>query len=108
AAMFFLLACSSSTHHLVMASDTSATRQQYLRVPMAFEPNAGQSHTDAGFLARGPGYTILLNPTRARFSLRAKKSSAAQLVGMSIVGGNPAAIAEPGARQVGVSNYFRG
>jgi hypothetical protein len=54
------------------ASD-AATRQRvwaaYGRLPLAFEPNTGQSDPRVKFLARGPGYTLGLLPTEAVFVL---------------------------------------
>ncbi|HEV7397024.1 MAG TPA: SBBP repeat-containing protein, partial [Pyrinomonadaceae bacterium] len=38
--------------------------QKYGRIPLSFEANRGQADEGARFLARGPGYNILLKPDR--------------------------------------------
>src|SRR5258708_1667208 len=43
----------------------------YGRLPLAFEPNQGQSHSPVKFLARGSGYSIYLEPAQATLALRA-------------------------------------
>lgn len=47
-----------------------AIRAQMLELPLSFEPNRGQTDATVSFLARGPGYGILLTPTEAVLTLR--------------------------------------
>ena len=42
----------------------------YGRLPLAFEPNQGQTHDRVQFLSRGPGYTLFLARTEAVLTLR--------------------------------------
>ena len=66
-------------------------RQAYGRLPLAFELNRGQADDSLNFLARGPGYTLGLAPTRVIFSLfdsstfakRDKSTDAAAVAGGS-------------------------
>ena len=55
--------------------------ENYGKLPLSFEPNQGQASSEVKFLARGNGYTLLLNSTEAVFTLqksegRRKKQSA--------------------------------
>ena len=38
-------------------------------LPLAFEPNLGQAGPRTAFVARGPGYSLMLNPTDVRLTL---------------------------------------
>ena len=60
---------------------TSATViHEYAQLPMAFEPNVGQSNGQAKFLARGNGYALFLAPTEAELVLR-KPSNSKSVIG---------------------------
>ena len=43
---------------------------QYSKLPLAFEPNVGQSDNETEFLARGDGYSLLLAPGESRIILK--------------------------------------
>ena len=45
-------------------------RADYAKLPLAFEPNQGQTDPQVKFLSRGPGYTLFLTPSEAVLSLR--------------------------------------
>src|SRR5262249_48545876 len=51
------------------------TSAAYGLLPMGFEPNRGQTDARVEFLARGPGYTALLEPAQAVMSLKNGTSS---------------------------------
>jgi hypothetical protein len=51
------------------ATTSPRSGAQYGELPMAFEPNQGQSAREVRFLARGPGYDLLLTPTAAVLTL---------------------------------------
>src|SRR5207249_1499829 len=54
--------------HNSTASDPSARpalSAEMLRLPMQFEPNAGQTDSQVQFLSRSPGYTLFFTPTEA-------------------------------------------
>jgi hypothetical protein len=44
--------------------------ERYGRLPLAFEPNVGQTDAQVRFVARGSGYTLFLTDTAAVFALR--------------------------------------
>ena len=95
----------------------------YGRLPLAFEPNRGQTARQVDFLARGSGYSLFLTPTEAVFSLKhpaAKpgalarcKAQAAQemaqsVLRMQLVGANPNARPNGMDALPGKANYFLG
>lgn len=45
------------------------------QLPLAFEPNRGQSHHEVKFLARGSGYTLALTAAEAVFALHTPQAS---------------------------------
>jgi hypothetical protein len=47
-----------------------AIAERYGKLPLAFEPNVGQTDPQVKFLARGSGYTVFLTDTAAVFALR--------------------------------------
>ena len=63
----------------------------YGKLPLTFEPNAGQTDENARFISRGHGYALFLRDTEAVFALQ-KKTSAKQIktaiVKMKIAGAN--------------------
>jgi len=44
-------------------------RAEFMSLPLAFEANQGQAAADANFVARGPGYQILLAPAGASLEI---------------------------------------
>ena len=93
--------------------------KSYGALPMSFEVNQGQTDSSVRFLARGPGYTILLSPGEAtlalqssqpdrRFPEKAQPKPFTRVLSMKIEGANPSAAAQALDRLPGVSNYFIG
>jgi hypothetical protein len=86
----------------------------YAALPLAFEPNQGQTDAQVKYMARGNGYILFLTADDAVFSLHspsaartARKDSTAVLH-MQLVGGNsPAKVASSG-QLPGRTNYFLG
>ena len=78
----------------------------YGQLPLSFEANQGQTDSQVNFLSRGNGYSLFLTPTKAVLSL--KQGDTSNVVGMRIVGANPASRAVGLDKQAGVSNYFIG
>ena len=78
--------------------------QRYGSLPLAFEPNQGQSDSRVKFLSRGGGYTVFLTETGAVLTL---EDAAGSAVRASLVGASPATIdgADPLS---GHSNYLLG
>jgi len=55
-------------------ASTPRRLENYGKLPMAFEPNLGQSRSPARFLARGRGYALFLTGDGMVLSLRSQKS----------------------------------
>jgi hypothetical protein len=74
------------------AKSSPVTLTQYGQVPLAFEPNVGQTDQQVKFMARGSGYGLFLTPTEAVLSLghsAAKKNCANNIISvvrMSLMG----------------------
>jgi len=106
----------------------------YAALPLAFEPNQGQTDAQVKYMARGNGYTLFLTAKDAVFSLRSpsaesktatvrrgtelhaknpprqrntRKDSIA-VVRMQLVGGNSLAKVSASGQLPGKSNYFLG
>ncbi len=76
-----------------------------LRLPMAFEENHGQVDGDVDYLARGRGYSVLLDDGNALLALG--NGTKGYAVRMSLVdGGTGTVVARD--RQPGIANYFLG
>ena len=78
----------------------------YGQLPLSFEANQGQTDSRVNFLSRGAGYSLFLTPTKAVLSL--KQGDTSNVVGMKLVGANPASRAVGLDKQAGVSNYLIG
>ena len=79
--------------------------EAYGKLPLSFEVNQGQTDPQVRFVARGPGYTLLLKSTEAVLLPNHDRPGALQ---MQLVGSNPQP-AISGLEQVpGASNYLRG
>jgi hypothetical protein len=97
-----------------------------IQLPTAFEPNLGQTNGRFHFVARAPGYTMLISPggavvlTRKTWgqtpaSTRPKTGALGRVyqspdaaTSINIVGAAAAALPEPFDRQPGISAYFIG
>lgn len=78
--------------------------ERYGNLPLAFEPNQGQSDSRVKFLSRGSGYTVFLTETGTVLTLDGAEGSA---IRASLIGAAPARIdgADPLS---GHSNYIVG
>ncbi|HKO99516.1 MAG TPA: SBBP repeat-containing protein [Pyrinomonadaceae bacterium] len=52
-----------------------AFENTYSKLPMSFEPNQGQSETQADFIARGSGYSVFLTSTEAVLAINRPQAS---------------------------------
>jgi len=77
---------------------------EFGKLPLSFEPGAAG---DAGFTARGRGYSIRLTRSGAELRLRPAKAQAATIE-MEISGGNAEAKLGGERRLAGTANYFIG
>jgi hypothetical protein len=89
---------------------SSRMQASYAALPLAFEPNQGQTDAQVKYLARGSGYTLFLTANDAVFSLRSRhaKNESNAVVRMHLAGGNSLAKIEGGDPLPGVANYFLG
>jgi len=79
-------------------------REAFGRLPLAFEENRGQAEASAKFIARAPGYTVLLGEADAVVRL----PGGAAAFRMSLAGGARAPRVSTTDRQVAVSHYLIG
>jgi hypothetical protein len=70
ATSFAAQAASSTTSPISAQAAKPRIVEGYGKLPLAFEPNQGQSAKEVTFLARGPGYGLFLTPTEAVLTLR--------------------------------------
>jgi hypothetical protein len=88
----------------------------YGELPLAFEPNVGQTDDQVDFLSRGTGYSLFLTPGAAVLSLHQPAESrdgssatgASDVLQMQLLGANPAARVASQDALPGKSNYFIG
>ncbi len=73
-------------------------------LPLSFEVNEGQTDPAVKFLARGRGFALFLTSEGARL----RSSVANAVLGLSLVGPNPAARVEGQDKLTGNSHYFLG
>jgi hypothetical protein len=79
------------------------------RLPLIFEANQGQADPSVKFLARGAGYTLLLDETGAKLVLQtASAAQTEKAVHMTLVGGNPASTLDATGPLPGKTNYLLG
>jgi hypothetical protein len=79
------------------------------QLPLSFEVNRGQADARVDFLARGQGYTLLLNGPEAVLRLAGSPESGnAAVVRLEVVGGNAEAPAAGRDPLPGSVNYFLG
>src|SRR5215469_8470255 len=67
-------------------SETDISRSILGNLPLQFEENKGQADGNTHFLARGPGYTLLLNPDGLELNLRQKGNRPTRHLSMHLVG----------------------
>jgi hypothetical protein len=79
------------------------------RLPVAFEPNVGQSAEPVKFLAHGSGYGLFLTRGEAALSLSAaREGNSAPMVRMQFSGANPTTDVSATEKLAGRTNYFIG
>ncbi len=78
----------------------------YGKLPLSFEANKGQTDSRVNFLSRGAGYSLFLTPSKAVLLL--KQGDTNNVVGMRLIGANPASRVGGRSKLPGVSNYLIG
>ena len=115
------------SHPAVKADPDAAAKAdisiRYGKLPLAFEPNFGQTDSRVRFLSRGSGYVLSLTPDEAILALRKpsraietreqlRKSVAPQITSqvlrVGLIGANRAARIEGVGKLAGIVNYFIG
>jgi hypothetical protein len=77
----------------IRQTNRASISASYMRLPLSFERNQGQTDSRVKFLARGNGYTLFLTPIEAVLALRkADKSSSAPRSGVGLPSGRSAPI----------------
>ncbi len=87
-------------------SNSSAVKESYGKLPLAFEPNYGQTADAVKFLARGNGYTLFLTPAEAVFAMR--QGAKRDTLRMNLTGANAKAKLSAVDELPGKSNYLIG
>ena len=110
-------AASASVPTLPASAARSRIQATYAALPLAFEPNQGQSDPQVKYMARGNGYTVFLTSNDAVLSLQSRvaKKNAPQtqtapsaVVRMHLVGAKAPAKIEGAGLMAGKANYFIG
>ncbi len=79
----------------------------FLKAPLSFEPNQGQSSAGVKFLSRGAGYGLYLQPTEAALVLN-HADAVQSTVHLQFAGALPTATLVAELPQAGYSNYLTG
>jgi hypothetical protein len=92
------------------AAGSGGAAVSYLRLPLSFEANRGQTDAQVKFLARGPGYTLFLTSQEAVLALggSAARGPKAAVVRLELRGAEPQARVLGERELGGRSNYFVG
>jgi hypothetical protein len=109
----------AAPQHTAPPAQTTRLVASYGSLPLHFEPNQGQSEEPVRFLARGPGYTLLLTPTEALLRLspatalttdtaKAPPAGSDSVLRMQLVHANPQPQVSGGDPLPGQSHYFLG
>ena len=88
-------------------ASVAKAKQNFSKLPMAFEQNQGQTDPQVKFIARGPGYTAFLTEDEAVLKLKASKTNEA-VMRMHMVGANRTAKIQPEDQLPGKNNYLIG
>jgi hypothetical protein len=89
-------------------TSTAAAQQKMAKLPLVFEPNAGQTDSQVQFLARSTGYSVFLTgPNKAVFGFPTN-GKAEDVLSLNLVGANGSAKPEALEKASGVSNYYVG
>ena len=89
----------------------SGSASSFTDLPVSFEPNQGQSEDSARFVARGPGYILVLNPESVAFrssNTVAVSPARAQSLVLTLVGIDRDSKLQGQEEQASKSSYFLG
>jgi Beta-propeller repeat/HYDIN/CFA65/VesB-like, Ig-like domain len=91
----------------VQTQVNSARRARYLRVPMGFERNEGQTDRRVKYLARGAGYEVFLTGDEAVLRLEEGKGKG-EVVRLKLQGAKEGVEVKGEGEMAGKANYFIG
>ena len=97
----------SQPTHKPSTAEQEAVQRNFNLLPLRFEPNQGQSASDAKFLAQGPGFAVLFKGIETDF-LFASHAAARSLLRVSLLNASAGAKASGEKRLPGTVNYFLG
>jgi hypothetical protein len=84
-------------------------RANYIKLPLSFEENRGQSDARIKFLSQGSDYSILLAPSEVMLNVQsAGKARHRSTLRMGFVGANASPVMSGSERQSAISSYFLG
>jgi hypothetical protein len=103
------------------AGAPGTTAPDLSRLPLSFEPNAGQTDPSVRFMARAPGGTLYFTPAEVVLSLslttddgqrtmseKSRSSLGSENVRLQFVGANPSPLMQSGDVMPGKTSYFLG
>lgn len=94
---------------IVLTKDTSAkAKTSFLKSPLSFEVNKGQSDKHVKFLSRNKVHTLFLTPTEAVLSVKPLKNRRGDSVRIKLVGANQDPELTGVSELPGRANYFIG
>ena len=88
-------------------ADRKTAVRDFDLLPLRFEPNQGQSSSDAKFLAHGRGFSALFKQNEADFLL-AHPTGASEVLRLTLPNASSNAAISPESRLPGTVNYFNG
>lgn len=89
-----------------MAGETPKPQAQWAKLPIRFEPNVGQAPAAVQYIARGAGYHLALESTRAGFVFR--KGGTTGRLEIELLGADAKRSLRPDGAVLGMSNYLAG
>jgi hypothetical protein len=92
----------------VQLAQGTRPRLDLRRLPLSFEENTGQACGAAKFIARGPHYSLLLEPSGAVMSLHRLDADSSADLRIKFEGASQSARMSAEEKLVGVSHYFIG
>jgi uncharacterized repeat protein (TIGR01451 family) len=112
AAFALVVGIMTAVSHRPQTRPSPSSLASYGSLPLAFEPNRGQTDDSVQFLARGPGYSLFLKPDESVMKLtRASVEDApvqSVALRLRLIGSNPKAVVAGQDELPGKANYFIG
>ena len=97
-----------ASHAALGSSSKARIFENFGKLPIPFEPNAGQAPADVKFLSRGRGYALYLTQTGATIRMTTPEGDDQATVRMTFEGARDDVKLAGDSPQTGKSNYFLG